>query len=98
MSLSPTDLLAQTVTAVQIETTLSPPVVIRDPFKASSEQTRGGLAAFLRPKITVELASGRVAPTVIAPYGEPGKLWIAAAVVVAVGLLGAAVWIAKRTK
>lgn len=58
------------VTKATIESAYLPPIVIDKPFAPGGEPNP--LLKALRPRITVELASGSIAPVVIAPYGDPG--------------------------
>lgn len=64
-----TDQLQAWITGLTVETAWTPPVVIRDPFKPGAPSP---LMKLLRPRVTFELAGGKVKPLVIAPYGDPG--------------------------
>lgn len=74
------------VQSITIESRFSPPIVIDDPFGASSAPA-SFLFKLIRPKITASIAG---APVSTAPYGEPGQsFWpfIKIALIVVIGLL-----------
>ena len=83
------DQLARQITAVRIETSVLPDIVIADPFAPGPPNP---LLQRLRPKITLEIAHGEAPPVVIAPYGDPAASEFDAASAIwgtaAIGALG----------
>lgn len=77
--------LGAAVRSVTFESNLTPPIQLDDPLSPGSSTKGPGAVALLRPKLTVQLAGGG-APIVIAPYGEPGRWWLA---IYALAVLGA---------
>lgn len=61
------DILEGLITRIRVQSAFMPDVVIDDPFKPGPPSP---LLGALKPKITVELLSGK--PIVVAPWGEPG--------------------------
>jgi hypothetical protein len=83
------DQLARQITAVRVETSVLPDIVITDPFAPGPPNV---LLQRLRPKITLEIAHGEAPPIVIAPYGDPASEFDSASAVwgsAAIGALGA---------
>lgn len=60
------------VTKATVETTYLPPITLDHPFDQGGTAAPNPFLANLRPRITLELADGRLDPVVIAPYGDPG--------------------------
>lgn len=80
--------LDRAVKAIKVETTWGPPIYIPSPFKRSAQDAAASgsatgpatsipgkgfdVARLLRPKVTLEMASGWGKDLSFAPYGAPG--------------------------
>lgn len=93
------DVLAATVSRLDVETAWLPRIRVDQPFAPSSSTgvVSSGLTKILRPKFTVTLSDGT--PLSVAPAGAPGaSKWPWLAVLAAIGLLVVVVVIVRRVR
>lgn len=82
------DLLNKAVHSMKIDTTAGPPIYIENPFQHEAAPGAGSaLARLMKPKVTLEMASGWGDDQVFAPYGDPGtSIWPLVLGAIAVGV------------